>query len=183
MRAVERASVRRNVEQCRLNHCGQRTNWDFDLLPSDCAFTKFQAGPSNFPGQKQFKKRNVGKMKGRITVRLSDGEMERLRGFCRQTDTDISHAVIQALNALLSPKEDRTTRTGPPPHLFPPEQILTTIPKYLAWGSNDARPELKRQFAELLACSFALKRTFPRTPGIREVYEALRPLCRHFGMD
>lgn len=123
-------------------------------------------------------------MKGnRITVRLSDTEMGRLREFCRETQTDISHTVIDALNALLSPKEDTIPRTGPPARLFPPEQILTTIPKYLAWGSNDARPELKRQFAELLAISFALRRTFPRTPGIREVYEALRPLCRHFGMD
>jgi hypothetical protein len=109
--------------------------------------------------------------------------MERLRGFCHKTGVDMSHAVTQALNVLLSPKEDATPITEAPARLFPPEQILTTIPKYLAWGSNDARPELKRQFAELLACSFALKRTFPRTPGIGEVYEALRPLCRFFGMD
>jgi hypothetical protein len=119
----------------------------------------------------------------RITIRLSDEEMGRLREFRRESQTDISHAVIQALNALLSPKEDAAPRTGAPPHLFPPEQILTAIPKYLAWGSNDARPELKRQLIEILACSYALKRIFSRTPGIREIYEALRPLCRYFGMD
>jgi hypothetical protein len=124
-------------------------------------------------------------MKGnRITVRLSDGEMERLRGFCRETDSDISHAVIQALNALLSSKEGATPSTEAPARLFPPEEILTAICKYLAWGGDmDPRVELKRQFIEILACTFALTKLFPRDKGIQKLYLALRPLCPYFGMD
>jgi hypothetical protein len=123
-------------------------------------------------------------MKGnRITVRLSDTEMDRLREFCRETGTDISHAVTAALNAFLTPKAAIVASTGSPLRLFPPEEILKPVCKYFAWGNRDPRAELKRLFIEILACSFALKKIFPRTLGIREVYEALRPLCRHFGMD
>ena len=119
----------------------------------------------------------------RITVRLSDGQMARLEAHCRETDTNVTDIVHHALDAFLTPKAGVIPSTGIPARSFPPDEILTAIPKYLGWGSNDARPELRRLFTELLTCSFVLKRTFPRTPGIREVYEALRPLCRYFGMD
>ena len=119
----------------------------------------------------------------RISVRLSDGQIARLKQVCGhagQTTTDIVH---QALDAFLGPDTDSVPKVRPAPRLYPPEEILTAVRKYFAWGAGDPRAELKRQFTEILACSFALKRTFPRTPGIRELYEVLRPLCRHFGMD
>ena len=120
----------------------------------------------------------------RITIRLSDEEMERLRGFCHKTGVDMSHAVTQALNVLLSPKEDATPITEAPARLFPPEEILTAVCKYFAWGGDmDPRVELKRQFIEVLACAFALMKLFPRDKGIQKLYQALRPLCPQFGMD
>ena len=121
--------------------------------------------------------------KKRITVRLSDGEIARLKQACGDTGQNTTDIVHQALDAFLGPDAGIAPKTGPAARQYPPEEILTPVRKYFAWGAGDPRAELKHQFTEILACSFALKRTFPRTAGIREVYEALRPLCRHFGMD
>jgi hypothetical protein len=119
----------------------------------------------------------------RICVRLSDSQNERLKQSCGDTDQNVTDIVRQALDAFLSPEAGLTPITASPARLFPPEQILTAVRKYFAWGSGDARLELKRQFTEILACSYALKKTFPRTVGIRELYESLRSLSQHFGMD
>jgi hypothetical protein len=119
----------------------------------------------------------------RISVRLSDSQNERLKQSCGDTGQNVTDIVHQALDAFLNPEAGLAPTTEPPARLFPPDQILTAIPKYLGWGNGDARLELKRQFIEILACSFALKKTFPRTAGIRQLYEALRLLCQHFGMD
>jgi len=119
----------------------------------------------------------------RISVRLSDAQIERLKLSCGEANNNISDVVRKALGVFLSPDAGAAPITGAPSRLYPPEEILKAIPKYLAWGSGDARMELQRLFSELLACSFALKRTFPRTQGIKALYEALRPLCPFFGMD
>jgi hypothetical protein len=120
----------------------------------------------------------------RITVRLSDSQIARLQQACGDTRQNTTDIVRQALDEFLNPEAGLAPlTTGRATRLHPPEQILTAVRKYFAWGSGDARLELKRQFTEILACSYALKKTFPRTAGIREVYEALRPLCRHFGID
>jgi hypothetical protein len=121
--------------------------------------------------------------RNRISVRLSDGQIARLRQACGDTGHNITDIIHQALDAFLSPDADLAPTTGPAAHLYPPEAILTAVRKYFAWGAGDPRVELRRQFAEILACSYALKRTFPRTLGIGEVYAALRPLCKFFGMD
>jgi hypothetical protein len=119
----------------------------------------------------------------RICVRLSDSQNERLKLSCGETGQNVTDIVRQALDAFLGPDAGSAPTTGPAAHLYPPEEILTAIRKYFAWGDGDPRAELKRQFTEILACAYALKKTFPRTAGIREVYEALRPLCQHFGID
>ena len=116
-------------------------------------------------------------------MRLSDDLSGCLREFCRQSGTDTSHAVNQALNAFLAPKVGATSAETLA-RLFPPEEILTTVCKYLAWGGDmNPRAELKRQFIEILACTFALKRVFPRDTSVQMLYQALRPLCPYFGMD
>ena len=119
----------------------------------------------------------------RITVRLSDAQIARLKRSCGETGQNITAIVHQALDEFLGPDAGSAPTTGPAAHLYPPEEILTAVRKYFGWGDGDPRVELKRQFTEILACSYALKKTFPRTAGIGEVYEALRPLCQHFGMD
>lgn len=119
----------------------------------------------------------------RISVRLSDSQIARLQRSCGEANNNISDVVRKALDVFLSPDAGAAPIIGAPSRLYPPEEILTAVRKYFAWGAGDPRAELRRQFTEILACSYALKKTFPRAAGIREVYEALRPLCQHFGMD
>jgi hypothetical protein len=122
--------------------------------------------------------------RSRISVRLSDSQLEHLEANCRETERTITDIVHQALDAFLTPKAGIADSTGPPPRLFPPEEILTAVCKYFAWGGDmDPRAELKRQFIEVLACAFALTKVFPRDKAIQRLYLALRPLCPYFGMD
>lgn len=117
-------------------------------------------------------------------MRLSDDLSGRLQEFCREANTDTSHAVNRALEAFFTSREDVVASTRPPARVFPPEEILTAVCKYFAWGGDmDPRVELKRQFIEVLACAFALAKLFPRDEAIQELYQALRPLCPLFGMD
>jgi hypothetical protein len=121
--------------------------------------------------------------RNRITVRLSDGQIARLTQTCSGTGQNITDIIHQSLDAFLGPDAELALRTGPSAHLYPPEEILTAVRKYFAWGAGDPRAELKRQFTEILACSYALRKTFPRTAGISELYVLLRSLCCHFGME
>ena len=121
--------------------------------------------------------------RNRITVRLSDGQISRLRLSCSETGQNITDIVHQALDAFFGPVARLGPKTGPAAHLYPPEEILTPVRKYFAWGAGDPRAELKRQFTEILACSYALRKTFPRTAGISELYVVLRSLCCHFGVE
>jgi hypothetical protein len=119
----------------------------------------------------------------RICVRLSDSQIARLRQACGDTHQNTTDIVRRALDEFLNPEAGLAPTTGRAIRLHPPEQILKPVCKYFAWGDGDPRAELKRQFTEILACSYALKKTFPRTVGIRELYESLRSLSQHFGMD
>ena len=120
----------------------------------------------------------------RISVRPSDSQVAQLEACCRETERTVTDIVHQALDAFLTPKGGIADSTGPPARLFPPEEILTDVFKYLAWGGDmDPRVELRRQFIEVLACTFALKKLFPRDKCIQTLYQALRPLCPQFGMD
>jgi hypothetical protein len=105
--------------------------------------------------------------RNRISVRLSDRQIARLKRSCGETGQNITGIVHQALDALLGPEAGLAPTTGRAAHLYPPEEILTAVRKYFAWGAGDPRAEPKRQFTEILACSYALRKTFPRTAGIR----------------
>jgi hypothetical protein len=112
----------------------------------------------------------------RISVRLPYVQMDRVQEFCEDTGHDISHVVRQALDAFLARKSGTASNSGPPKRLSPPQAIIPLTVPYRAWGNGDARQELRSLFTQLLAASFALKELYPRTKGIREVYEALLPL-------
>ena len=68
--------------------------------------------------------------KNRITVRLSDGQNERLQRSCRETGQNITEIVHQALDGFIGPEAGLAPVTGSPARLFPPEQILTAVWKY-----------------------------------------------------
>lgn len=117
----------------------------------------------------------------RISVRLDDERSERLEKLCRETGTDVSHVVRQALDAFLACKSGTESNSGPSKRLSPPEAVFDLIPQYL--NSTNLREMRKTQFAHLLANSFVAKKHFPRTPGVVEGYEQLLQLCEFFGFD
>jgi hypothetical protein len=112
----------------------------------------------------------------RISIRLNDDQSERLTKLCRETGNDVSQVVRQALDAFFAPQSGAGSDSGPPRRLSPPERIIPLTTSYLAYGNGDARKELRALFIQLLAASFALKDLYPRTKGIKEIYEALLPL-------
>jgi hypothetical protein len=112
----------------------------------------------------------------RISVRLNDEQSKRLEKLCAETGSDVSQAIRRALDAFLAPKSALEPNDGLPKRLSPPEEIIPLTTAYLAWAGGDARMELRTFFIKLLTASFALKGLYPRTKGIKEVYEALVPL-------
>lgn len=112
----------------------------------------------------------------RISVRLNGDQSESLDRLCRETGSDVSQVVRQALDAFLVPKSGPESSSSPPKRLSPPEEIIPLTTAYLAWAGGDARTELRKFFVQLLTVSFALKGLYPRTKGIKEVYDALLPL-------
>jgi hypothetical protein len=123
-------------------------------------------------------------MKGspKVTIRLRNGQRERLEAFCRDSGSEVSHVIRLALDAIL-PAESAAEANGKPlKRLSPPDQIISLTAKYRAWGRGDLREERNRLFGELLAASFACKQLYPRTPNIVEGYEGLLQLCQLFGI-
>ena len=117
----------------------------------------------------------------RISVRLSDGQTDRLQELCRQTGCDISDVVRRALDAFWAPKLGSEPNNGPSKRTTPPEAVFDLVPSYL--NSTALRELRKTQFAHLLAISFVAKKHWPRTPGVLEGYERLLQLCGFFGFD
>lgn len=117
----------------------------------------------------------------RISVRLPDAPMERLREYCCEANSDVSRAVRQALDAFLAVESGSGSHPAVPKRRTPPEQVFDLVPKYRSWGKGDLREERKRLFAELLAASFACKQLYPRTKRIIEGYDNLLQLCEDFG--
>ena len=138
----------------------------------------------DFPGQTSFNMASwcVRIMTGRrrISVRLNDGQSERLERLCRETGSDTSEVIRLALDALGAVKPGSETNNGPPKRATPPEAIFDIVPQYL--NQCDLR-ERKSQFAHLLAVSYVAKKHWPRTPGVNEGYEQLLQLCRYFGFE
>jgi predicted DNA-binding protein len=113
----------------------------------------------------------------RISVRLKDDQLARLEKVCEETGNDVSQLVRQALDAFMSTKSDMELNSGGPRRRSsPPAGIIPLTTAYLAYGNGDPRKELKALFVQLLAISFVLKDSYPRTKGIGEIYEALLPL-------
>jgi hypothetical protein len=112
----------------------------------------------------------------RISVRLNDERLERLEKLCRETGIDVSQVVREALDAFFASRSGMESSSGPSRRLSPPAEIIPLTTAYFASAAGNARAELRRLFIQLLAASFALKQLYPRTKGIKEVYEALLPL-------
>ncbi len=122
------------------------------------------------------------KSSARISVRLSDGQLERLQRLCQQTGCDVSHLVRQALDTLLANGSASGLGEAPKRRLSPPERVFDLVPRYLGWVRGDLREERNRLFRELLAASFVTKKHYPRTAGVVEGYQALLQLCEFFGL-
>jgi len=118
----------------------------------------------------------------RISVRLGSEQSERLARHCEATGATVTRVICEALDAFLASKGASEPSNVARKRLQPPEAIISLTAAYLA-PQKDPRTELKSMFIGLLAASFALKRLYPRTAGIRELYEALVPLCPHFGVE
>jgi len=118
----------------------------------------------------------------RITIRLGDDDYEKLQKRGLETSLDISFLVREALSKYLADggtaaPEPTPARTG----LFMPDQAFALTGPYRAW-SGDLRVELRKRFLDLLALAHSTAQTWPRSPGIREVYAGLLALGQHLGI-
>jgi len=118
----------------------------------------------------------------KVTIRLPNGQRERLEAFCPDSGSEVSHVIRQALDAFLPAELGAEANGKPPKRLSPPDEIIPLTTKYLAWGRGDLREQLNGQFAELLATAFASKKLYPHTPRVLEGYEKLLQLCQFFGI-
>jgi hypothetical protein len=112
----------------------------------------------------------------RISVRLTAAQKESLEACCRETERNVTDVVRLALDTFHTSKSDQPSIHGPARRLSPPAGIIPLTTRYRAYGNGDARKDLRELFTQLLAASFALKQLYPRTKGIKEIYEALLPL-------
>lgn len=119
----------------------------------------------------------------RITVRLPESHIGPLQQYCAERNCDVSHVVRQALDAFLATDAGSADHQISPKRITPPEEIMKPVRKYFAWGDGDLRMELRRQYIEVLAVSYACRRLFPRTANVVNGYEGLLQLCRYFGLE
>jgi hypothetical protein len=119
----------------------------------------------------------------RVSVRLSDGQMEGLEACCRETGRTVTDIVREALEGFLASKSGSKPNNGPPKRLSPPEAIFVHIGAYLAAGGRDLRKERNELYLQLLTLSFACVQLYPRTRNMAEGYEDLLQLCHQFGVD
>jgi len=87
----------------------------------------------------------------RLSVRLSDREMDRLTQFCDKTGLTMTFAVEKALDVLLADPAEAEPIGTSSKRLAPPAQITSLMTKYRAWGRGDPREELYRLYTELAA--------------------------------
>jgi hypothetical protein len=121
-------------------------------------------------------------MKGsrQISVRLPDDQMEQLKNYCEQTESDITGVVRKALQNLLA-AETGSSSGKPKGQLAPSEAVLDLVPAYL--NRTDVREVRRSLFCHLLAASYVAKKHFPRTSGLAEGHELLLKLQKLFGVD
>jgi len=118
----------------------------------------------------------------RISVRLTETQIQRLEDLCLESGCEVSHLVRHAIDEFLKAKFGEPATGNDAKRLSPPEQIIPLTAQYRAWGRGDLRTELKTKFADLLALSFTCRDLYPRTTNVVEGYEALLKLHRHFGL-
>ena len=119
----------------------------------------------------------------RVTIRLSDDEFRRVEEFRCQDGSDISSVFRRALDTFLPSRSDQTPSSGSPKRQSPPEAIFSIMGPYLAWAGGDLRKHRDKLYLELLACSFACKKLYPRSKGVLEGYEGLLQLRLYFEVE
>ena len=107
----------------------------------------------------------------RITIRLEEQCFEKLQMRSQETNLDFSFLVREAMGRYLdggtTAQEARPTDTG----FMPPEAFALTGP-YRAW-SGDLRQELRKRLLDMLALAYSAADQYPRTKGVREVYQTV----------
>lgn len=118
----------------------------------------------------------------RITLRIDDQCHEQLQRRCQAAGLDISFVVREALGRYFSEAgtADQQAQSADTSHVMPPEAFGLTGP-YRAW-SGDLRVELRKRFLDLLALAHSTAETWPKSPGIREVYAGLLALAHYLGI-
>ncbi len=114
----------------------------------------------------------------RITIRLEADLYGSLVEYCQTTGNDLSFAVRQALGSHLRNAGAVQPGGASFTTFLPPEEIFRQAPRYLSWN-GDLRKEIRRQFIELLAEANVCVRHYPKTEGLRELYNALLSLSRY----
>ena len=117
----------------------------------------------------------------RITIRLDDQCIENLQKRSQETGLDFSFLIREAIGRYLDSgtmaQEAKPVSAG----LVMPGEAFALSGPYRAW-SGDLRVELKKRFMDLLALAHSTIQSWPRSPGIREVYAGLLPLAQYLGI-
>lgn len=119
----------------------------------------------------------------RISVRLNEQRMGRLEAYCKQIGCTPSDIVRLALDSYLGAEPGHRGNGAAQPRLAPPEAAMPFVPRFTGWGSGDVREYRNRLYLELLGCSFACKKLYPKTPNMVDGYIELRQLAGLFGVE
>jgi len=122
----------------------------------------------------------------RLSVRLSQSQLDRLRERCQQAGLDTSYVVRLALDAFLANDQGAAGSGSVPQRLHPPDAAIQRTGPYIAWGRGDRgdlRDKRRDLFLELVAAAFVCKNQWSRTPGVVEGYVGLLQLCKFFGVQ
>lgn len=143
--------------------------------------TSKKASPDNETGEnRRFDaRRNMGK---RITIRIDDQSYEKLQRRSQDAGLDFSFLIREAIGRYFSEAgtADQQAQSAGTGQVMPPEAFALT-PPYRAW-SGDLRAELRKRFLDFLALAHSTAQTWPKSPGIREVYAGLLALAPYLGI-
>jgi len=116
----------------------------------------------------------------RITFRIENGDYERLSGRSRDTGLDCSYLIRRAIAEYLEgePRARDTKSEHVAPRAVLPAEAFALTPPFRGWP-GDLRAELKKRYMEMLALASITVAHWPRTKGIREVYDGLLELAHY----